>query len=520
MMDYGRKPRPFSDPLVCFADSKGGVLVVCLLAAFVIQTPPLCGDEVDFAQRLQEAVRQTESELQAEKTRIRNEKQAQQDQLEQIRAACRKLSDEVVERKISIARKQAALRQTRQERETLWAERTQWQQDLSQIRSICQDVERELAELVDVLPVSERRQSQPAGAGQLQQLSNLREALAEDKWDVAIESVFALVKSLLHESRTTAVYTADVVDAQGFRQRAQLLRVGQNLFAYHIPDLSRTAIAISDPYQQGGFRWYEDLCTRMERAVVTTMDQAQDREGIYPLPIDVTGTMTAATNLSSKTLLGRLRSGGVVMIPLAVVAACLAILISERFVVLLRESRHSLPFCERILDVCSNGDFEQAEQLASQTRGVVSRTLRVCLTHRHSPPAVLDNAIQETFLREFPKLERFLPSIRMLSSIAPILGLLGTVTGIIATFDMITVVGGGKPRLLAGGISEALVTTATGLIIAIPGLLAHSFLSSRIEGIIADTERFAASLSNLIRQRRNAAVSDNKGRSDISGLTN
>jgi len=124
------------------------------------------------------------------------------------------------------------------------------------------------------------------------------------------------------------------------------------------------------------------------------------------------------------------------------------------------------------------------------------------MTHRESSSAVLDDAIQETFLHEFPKLERFLPSIRMLSSVAPILGLLGTVTGIIATFDMITVVGGGKPRLLAGGISEALITTATGLIIAIPGLLAHSFLSGRINGIIAETERFAASLSNLIKQNQ------------------
>ena len=90
------------------------------------------------------------------------------------------------------------------------------------------------------------------------------------------------------------------------------------------------------------------------------------------------------------------------------------------------------------------------------------------------------------------------------------LGLLGTVTGIIATFDMITVVGGGKPRLLAGGISEALITTATGLGIAIPGLLAHSFLSSRIEGLIADAERFAASLSNVLKQKQSAMSKGDK----------
>jgi biopolymer transport protein ExbB len=106
--------------------------------------------------------------------------------------------------------------------------------------------------------------------------------------------------------------------------------------------------------------------------------------------------------------------------------------------------------------------------------------------------------------------------MRMLSAVAPMLGLLGTVTGIIATFDMITVVGGGKPRLLAGGISEALITTATGLAIAIPGLLAHSFLSSRIEGLIADAERFAASLSNILKQKQSESAFRKEKNSDTN----
>ena len=479
-----------------------------LLLVFVVSGPlPLWGDSLEFAQRLEEAVEQTEEELQAETTRIRAEQQARQKELERIRAECRQLADEFVEREISIARNQVALRHVRGQRETLWAERTQWQGDVSQIRLICGEVHRELAELVDTLPVSEHRHHQS------QQLAELEKALAQDEPDMMIKSVFALISSLLRESRTTAVYAADVVDPIGVRRHVQLLRVGQNLFAYHVPDTSQAAMAIADPYQQGGFRWHEDLAKRVKQAVISAIDQARGDEVMYPLPVDVTGTMTAATDLSGKTLAGRIRSGGVVMFPLAVVAVWLAILIIERFFVLLSESRHSLQFCERVLDVCSKGDFEQAGRLADETKGVVSRTLKVCLAHHDSSPAVLDDVIQETFLHEFPKLERFLPSIRMLSAVAPILGLLGTVTGIIATFDMITVVGGGKPQLLAGGISEALVTTATGLIIAIPGLLAHSVLSSKVEGIIADTERFAASLSNVIKQQQNTVRNDREDRS-------
>jgi len=480
-----------------------GALTIWLLLIVLFQTPSLSSDSTDFEYRLKTAIEQAERELEAERARIQKELQAREDELEQVRAECKTLSDEIVERKIAIAQKQGALRQIRKQRETLWTEHTRFQEDLAQIKSICRDMETELSELLDIMPPSERRQSQR------QQLATLKESLDQDTFDAMVPSVFGLAESLLNESRTAAIYTADVLDPQGQRQRVRLLRVGQSMFTYHIPGTSRTAIAISDPYQQGGFRWYERLSEGMQQAIVEAMNQAEHREGIYALPLDVTGTMTAATDLSSKSLEGRFRSGGIVMFPLAIVAVWLAVLVVERLFILLRESRHSLQFCEQILGLCSDGDFEKAEHLANKRKGIVSRILRVCLANRHRPPSVLDDAIQEAFLHELPRLERFLPSIRMLSSVAPMLGLLGTVTGIIATFDMITVVGGGKPRLLAGGISEALITTATGLSIAIPGLLAHSFLSSRIEGLIADAERFAASLSNVLKQTQ--AVSASKG---------
>ena len=89
----------------------------------------------------------------------------------------------------------------------------------------------------------------------------------------------------------------------------------------------------------------------------------------------------------------------------------------------------------------------------------------------------------------------------MLAAIAPLLGLLGTVTGIIASFETITALGSNEPRLLAGGISEALVTTATGLIVAIPVLLAHGFLAGRIDRLVADAERYAAALIGVLRER-------------------
>jgi biopolymer transport protein ExbB len=474
-----------------------------MLWLFLFQAPCFASDPTNFEGRLQTAIEQAQRELEAEKTRIQKELQAREEELQRVRAECKTLADEIVERKFAIAEKQGTLREIRKQRETLWTERTQFQEELAQVKAICRDVETELSELLDILPISEHRPNQR------QQLAILKASLDQEAVGVMVPSVFELVESLLRESRTSAVYPAEILDSQGRRQTARLLRVGQSLFAYHIPGTSRTAIAISDPYQQGGFRWYEGLSADMQQAIVGAVNQLENRDGIYALPVDVTGTMTAATDLSGKSLQGRFRSGGIVMFPLAIVALWLAVLIVERLFILLRESRHSLQFCEQILDLCSAGDFDKAERLANKRKGIVSRILQVCLANRHQPPSVLDDAIQEAFLHELPRLERFLPSMRMLSAVAPMLGLLGTVTGIIATFDMITVVGGGKPRLLAGGISEALITTATGLAIAIPGLLAHSFLSSRIEGLIADAERFAASLSNVLKQK--PATSPSKG---------
>ena len=98
-------------------------------------------------------------------------------------------------------------------------------------------------------------------------------------------------------------------------------------------------------------------------------------------------------------------------------------------------------------------------------------------------------------------MQKRLGGIATLAAIAPLLGLLGTVTGIIQTFGVLKVYSNANPGLMAGGISEALVTTASGLVIAIPILLMHSLLSGRIDGLIADAERNAATLYNVLGEQ-------------------
>ena len=195
------------------------------------------------------------------------------------------------------------------------------------------------------------------------------------------------------------------------------------------------------------------------------------------------------------------------MLPLFIVAIFATILIIERLIFIIPRGRNSVTLAESILANCHQGDFNKAQCIASKSNAPIAKVLNACLLRRNTTAQLMEDAIQEAILHEMPRLERFLSTIGILAGIAPLLGLLGTVTGMISTFDMITQLGTGQPRLMAGGISEALLTTATGLVIAIPVLLMHSYLSSRSDQIIADTERYAATVFNLIRDSRHEEMS-------------
>jgi biopolymer transport protein ExbB len=118
---------------------------------------------------------------------------------------------------------------------------------------------------------------------------------------------------------------------------------------------------------------------------------------------------------------------------------------------------------------------------------------------RDTPTDELERKLDEAILKELPSLQRGISTLKLIYSIAPLLGLLGTVTGMIVTFQTITLFGAGDPRLMAGGISQALVTTALGLIVAVPVVLCHSLVSSKAEGIITILEQQSA---GLLAQRR------------------
>jgi biopolymer transport protein ExbB len=175
------------------------------------------------------------------------------------------------------------------------------------------------------------------------------------------------------------------------------------------------------------------------------------------------------------------------------------LIVVERVVHLLRRRTNADALVQRIDGLMHD---KAAIDCATVFEGLegkpVARVLRAGLECCRTRREELENALQEAILKEIPSMERFLSTLGLLAAIAPLLGLLGTVTGMIDTFHVITLHGTGDPRMMSGGISEALVTTMLGLTVAIPLMLAHTLLSRTVENRISQMEEKAVALVNLV----------------------
>ena len=455
---------------------------------------------------LQKTIERTRKQLDAELQRIKQEQQSQGKDLVEAKGHQEHLVDEIVELKFDIAGKQAQLAKKRSKRKKL-----QQQHDFSshqwiEIRIIAADACRKISDLLDLMPPSESRNKQKMLLSEIQ--STLKE---EDQTHIKIAPLLKLLELFLLESRTSAVFDHTIRNWQGYEQQVKLFRLGQILYAYKNSSGQVATASISG--DEKGFRWNENLPRWAKDEISMTIDNETSNASVYSVPIDVTQQIAIDQDYTKTGIMAKITAGGPVMIPLAIIAVLALVLIVVKSIFFARQGRNTVAIAEGILIACHAGDFQKAERIALKYPNVVSRTMLSCLSVRRGSTADMEDAIAEAILHELPALERFLSSIGILAGVAPLLGLLGTVTGMISTFDTITIFGSGEPKLMAGGISEALITTATGLVIAIPILLVHSFLSSRSDNLIADTERYSATLLNLLKaQTDKSTTSGDKDR--------
>ncbi|PIE57991.1 MAG: MotA [Desulfobulbus propionicus] len=286
-------------------------------------------------------------------------------------------------------------------------------------------------------------------------------------------------------------YQGSVLDRNGEDRNADIIRFG------HMGGLFETD-------KDNGFLTFSPGSNRLlmsgdpgyfvSRAITSFYDGEQNNA-----PMDISGGVAISQLSRKETLAERLRSGGVLVIPILLVGLAAIIIALERIIFLSRVRSNTDALMTKVTSLVFHGDFEQALATTKPHESrPTGKVLMAGLMHKNQNQEVIESAMSEAILTQVPRLERFIGTLKVLAAVAPLLGLLGTVTGMINTFQVITVHGTGDPRLMAGGISEAMVTTQVGLAVAIPIMMTASFLGGRVKNIARDMEEKGVSLMGAI----------------------
>ncbi len=206
-----------------------------------------------------------------------------------------------------------------------------------------------------------------------------------------------------------------------------------------------------------------------------------------------------------------IRAGNVMMIPLGLCSLIGLTIFLERLFALRRQRIIFPEVVEAVATLPAGDNHAIAYAILDRNPGPFASVVRAGLDHADYEWQIVRDVLQETGRQEAVRLVRNLNILEIVAAVAPLLGLLGTVTGMIRVFSAISAVGLGDPEHLSGGISEAMVTTAAGLIIGIPALVGHHWLQGRADAIIFDLERYASETLGHLRgrtARRRAAVAD------------
>ncbi len=190
-----------------------------------------------------------------------------------------------------------------------------------------------------------------------------------------------------------------------------------------------------------------------------------------------------------------LARGGPVMIPLAACSILALAVVIDRAWTWWRLGRSRDP--ELVLARAARGEWTEAGKLGEVSRSPVARVLAAGIQHRNPAPTL---AMEAAARHEIARLRRFLPVLDTIVTLSPLLGLLGTVTGMIAAFGVMGQSGMNSPHAITGGVAEALIATAVGLGIAIAALVPLNFFNSRVDAMHETIERYGSHLELLLAE--------------------
>lgn len=301
----------------------------------------------------------------------------------------------------------------------------------------------------------------------LAELSTSRELPAISK----LEQLWFTLQQEMTESAKVSTFSTEIVESDGTTRNAKVTRVGVftatsgDEYLEYVPASGKFQVLARQPGQA-------------ERAIAQTLQDT--RKGSAEALIDPTRGSVLAVLVDKPTLEERVHQGGFVGYTILGIGALGLLIALFQFLYLL---------------VVGVGIRSQAGRVDDpQTGNALGRVLLAVREEDELDPESMELKLDEVILREVPKLERGLPFIKLLAAIAPLLGLLGTVTGMILTFTAITQFGTSDPKLMAGGISQALITTVLGLVTAIPLLFVHSLIAAQSRSLVRVLDQQSAGL--------------------------
>lgn len=286
-----------------------------------------------------------------------------------------------------------------------------------------------------------------------------------------LERLWLLMQQEITESGRISRFQTPITDTDGVTQTGTAIRIGVfniiagDRFLRFLPEIGRVVELSPQPgsHERGTASAFS--AASQDYATIT-MDPS--RGGLLDLLIQ------------KPTLIERVEQGGAVGYIIIALAVAGMGLVTVRLYSLSRISRRL------------RRQLQQPD--TPQTDNPLGRVLLAAGDPADKDIDVIESLLDESILKETPALQRGLGLIKLLAAIAPLLGLLGTVTGMIVTFQSISLFGTGDPKLMAGGISQALITTVMGLVAAIPLLLSHTLLASRSRALIQILDEQSAGL--------------------------
>jgi biopolymer transport protein ExbB len=304
----------------------------------------------------------------------------------------------------------------------------------------------------------------PGRADSLDKLAESKELPTVEE----LEELWFTLQEEMTESGKVVRFNAPIVTVDGDEIEAEVIRVGpfnvvsEGRYLQYLPETGKITELARQP---------------SDRHVSTVSSFAAVQEGIGGFSLDPSRGTILSLLIGTPSLGERVQQGGLVGYVIIALGIAGLALVAERLV---------------SLGIVGSKIKAQIGREKADTDNPLGRVLAVYEANPNADVETLELKLDEAILKETPALERGATMIKVLSAVAPLLGLLGTVTGMIATFQAITLFGTGDPKLMAGGISTALVTTVLGLVMAIPLLLLHSVVAGRSKSLIQILEQQSA----------------------------